>query len=84
MPSAPLCPTASVGQASAPIYDCFPPHQTTNQAPYRTTPAVSTPYVTGDKRMDCFSGDVVEPIGSIQLPIAIDTAPEGCLSTLTS
>ncbi|KAI5312928.1 hypothetical protein L3X38_042102 [Prunus dulcis] len=54
MPSAPPCPTANVGQALTPTYDRFPPHQTTNQAPYRTAPNVSAPYTTRDKRRDGF------------------------------
>ncbi|CAL2257395.1 unnamed protein product [Prunus armeniaca] len=44
------CPTASVGSASAPTYDRFSPHQTTNHAPYRMAPTMSAPYTTRDKR----------------------------------
>ncbi|CAL8993387.1 unnamed protein product [Prunus brigantina] len=49
MPSAFIGPTTSTSQPSASTYDRFPPHQTTNQAPYRTTPTVPAPYTTGDK-----------------------------------
>ncbi|CAB4283519.1 unnamed protein product [Prunus armeniaca] len=39
--SASPCPTTPMGQAPAPTYDRFSPHQTTNQVPYRTAPVVS-------------------------------------------
>ncbi|CAB4268846.1 unnamed protein product [Prunus armeniaca] len=40
MPSASPGSTTSTGQPSTSTYDRFPPHQTTSQAPYRTTPTV--------------------------------------------
>ncbi|CAL2264966.1 unnamed protein product [Prunus armeniaca] len=48
--------TPNVGQAPAPAYDRFLPHQITNQTPYRTAPAVSALYTAGDKRRDGFQG----------------------------
>ncbi|CAL8132440.1 unnamed protein product [Prunus armeniaca] len=56
MPSASPGQTTSTSQPSASTYDRFPPHQTTNQAPYRTTPTVPAPCTTGDKRRDLFQG----------------------------
>ncbi|CAL8133316.1 unnamed protein product [Prunus armeniaca] len=56
MPSTSPGPTASTSQPSASTYDHFPPHQTTNQAPYRTAPTVPAPCTTGDKRRDLFQG----------------------------
>ncbi|CAL9000618.1 unnamed protein product, partial [Prunus brigantina] len=56
VPSAPIGPTTNTGQPSVPTYDRFPPHQTINQAPYRTVLAVPATYTTGDKRRDSFQG----------------------------